>query len=470
MADVNNEWMARWFPERYPGVVLGPIGALEKPYEPPFQEGPTAEQIASSDGTGNAANNANPESNAATAQGTIGGISGLVDGSGRGLGTMAGSLGANALGMSGPVGAVAGFAGGVLGNALETGNFSVSGKGVGQLGGSLLGGLVAGPPGALLGGFLGGKIGGSFDPANPMDAFGGFNTQAGYGAYGNAGPLDAGFSALGSSLGPGSMLDGIGTTLDSPTLGIETDRSLNMGAFGNYRDPGVAPPSGYVAGTFDMSDPGTGYSAGTGNPANAGVSPDSYDAASALDGGLGQASGTAGTSAGVGGGAGAGGTSGAGASAEGGGQAGASGTSGESDNRNGGRIGYARGGALGYARGGQVPQGALGGVVRPGDTIRAGSYVLPAYYQTALGRGSSQAGALKMMKEGGRVVQGPGDGRSDSVLVRGPRGALRLSRDEVVLEPEAVRVQGGAGALDRKVNAARKSFQGALAGYPGPRQ
>lgn len=115
----------------------------------------------------------------------------------------------------------------------------------------------------------------------------------------------------------------------------------------------------------------------------------------------------------------------------------------------------ANGGALGYASGGKVP---------------AGSHVIPADVVAAKGNGSSRAGALTYKPLGGRLVNGSGNGRSDSVPAKGPQGALRLSRDEVVVPPRGVRQAGGHGALSADSMQTRQKFQQHLGALPPPRR
>lgn len=114
----------------------------------------------------------------------------------------------------------------------------------------------------------------------------------------------------------------------------------------------------------------------------------------------------------------------------------------------------ANGGALGYANGGKVP---------------AGAHVIPADVVAAKGNGSSRAGALAYKPLGGKLVDGAGDGRSDSVPAQGPRGALRLSRDEVVIPPQGVRKAGGHGALAQDTVQTRQQFRQHLGALPPPR-
>lgn len=84
-----------------------------------------------------------------------------------------------------------------------------------------------------------------------------------------------------------------------------------------------------------------------------------------------------------------------------------------------------------YAGGGEVP-------------LRNGSFVVDARTVSELGNGSSNAGMDLLSRMGGRPVQGPGDGVSDSVRARiGGRQEARVARDEVIFPPEAVRRMGG---------------------------
>jgi hypothetical protein len=68
-----------------------------------------------------------------------------------------------------------------------------------------------------------------------------------------------------------------------------------------------------------------------------------------------------------------------------------------------------------------------------------GSFVFSAREVAELGNGSSNAGLELLMQLGGRPVEGPGDGVSDSVpaTIDGTQDAA-VARDEVIFDPEAV--------------------------------
>jgi len=84
-----------------------------------------------------------------------------------------------------------------------------------------------------------------------------------------------------------------------------------------------------------------------------------------------------------------------------------------------------------YARGGAVD-------------MRDGAFVVDARTVSELGNGSSNAGIEMLAKMGGRPVQGPGDGVSDSVEASiGGQQQARVARDEVIFQPDAVRRIGG---------------------------
>ena len=85
----------------------------------------------------------------------------------------------------------------------------------------------------------------------------------------------------------------------------------------------------------------------------------------------------------------------------------------------------------GYAKGGAID-------------MRDGSFVVDARTVSELGNGSSNAGIEALSRMGGRPVQGPGDGVSDSVKASiGGKQPARVARDEVIFPPEAVRRVGG---------------------------
>ena len=85
----------------------------------------------------------------------------------------------------------------------------------------------------------------------------------------------------------------------------------------------------------------------------------------------------------------------------------------------------------GYAHGGEVDMGD-------------GSFVIDARTVSELGNGSSNAGREILARMGGRPLNGPGDGVSDSIPARiGGRQEARVARDEVIMPPQAVRRIGG---------------------------
>jgi hypothetical protein len=72
--------------------------------------------------------------------------------------------------------------------------------------------------------------------------------------------------------------------------------------------------------------------------------------------------------------------------------------------------------------------------------MRDGSFVVDARTVSELGNGSSNAGMELLARMGGRPLQGPGDGVSDSIRARiGGKQEARVARDEVLFSPEAVR-------------------------------
>jgi len=89
---------------------------------------------------------------------------------------------------------------------------------------------------------------------------------------------------------------------------------------------------------------------------------------------------------------------------------------------------------VGYAGGGEVD-------------MRDGSFVVDARTVSELGNGSSNAGMEFLSRMGGRPLQGPGDGVSDSIRARiGGEQEARVARDEVLFQPEAVKRLGGGSA------------------------
>ena len=105
----------------------------------------------------------------------------------------------------------------------------------------------------------------------------------------------------------------------------------------------------------------------------------------------------------------------------------------------------------GYAEGGEVQ-------------MSDGAFVLDARTVSELGNGSSNAGMELLSRMGGRPLQGPGDGVSDSIPARiGRDQPARVARDEVLMPAEAVRrigkgnPQRGADKLYSLMNKAHKA-------------
>lgn len=85
------------------------------------------------------------------------------------------------------------------------------------------------------------------------------------------------------------------------------------------------------------------------------------------------------------------------------------------------------------------PKYGEGGEVELSD----GAFVLDARTVSEVGNGSSNAGMEALRKLGGRPVQGPGDGVSDSIPARiGKDQPARVARDEVIVPADAVRRLG----------------------------
>lgn len=111
---------------------------------------------------------------------------------------------------------------------------------------------------------------------------------------------------------------------------------------------------------------------------------------------------------------------------------------------------------MGYADGGEVD-------------MKNGSFVVDARTVSELGNGSSNAGMELMSRMGGRPLQGPGDGVSDSIRARiGGKQEARVARDEVLFPPEAVKRLGNGNSkkgtaklysLMNKAHKARKQAQ-----------
>jgi hypothetical protein len=81
----------------------------------------------------------------------------------------------------------------------------------------------------------------------------------------------------------------------------------------------------------------------------------------------------------------------------------------------------------GYARGGEIE-------------LSDGAFVLDARTVSEIGNGSSNAGMEALSRLGGRPINGPGDGVSDSIPARiGRNQPARVARDEVLMPADAVR-------------------------------
>jgi hypothetical protein len=81
----------------------------------------------------------------------------------------------------------------------------------------------------------------------------------------------------------------------------------------------------------------------------------------------------------------------------------------------------------GYAHGGEVE-------------LSDGAFVLDARTVSEMGNGSSNAGKEALRRIGGRPIEGPGDGVSDSIPARiGRNQPARVARDEVLIPANAVR-------------------------------
>jgi hypothetical protein len=100
------------------------------------------------------------------------------------------------------------------------------------------------------------------------------------------------------------------------------------------------------------------------------------------------------------------------------------------------------------AAGGYIRK-AVGGLasIAGGEFMEDGSFVVDARTVSELGNGSSNAGLELLMQLGGRPVEGPGDGVSDSVpaTIDGTQDAA-VARDEVIFDPQAVAAIGGGDA------------------------
>ena len=103
--------------------------------------------------------------------------------------------------------------------------------------------------------------------------------------------------------------------------------------------------------------------------------------------------------------------------------------------------------------------------------MRDGSFVVDARTVSELGNGSSNAGMEALRRIGGRPVQGPGDGVSDSIPARiSGNHPARVARDEVIMPAKAVRRMGdgnpkrGADKLYALMNKAHKARKKAKRG------
>jgi hypothetical protein len=85
---------------------------------------------------------------------------------------------------------------------------------------------------------------------------------------------------------------------------------------------------------------------------------------------------------------------------------------------------------MGYADGGEIE-------------LSDGAFVLDARTVSEIGNGSSNAGLEALRRIGGKPIQGPGDGVSDSVPARiGRDQPARVARDEAIIPARAVRKIG----------------------------
>jgi hypothetical protein len=110
---------------------------------------------------------------------------------------------------------------------------------------------------------------------------------------------------------------------------------------------------------------------------------------------------------------------------------------------------------------------ARGGEVELSD----GAFVLDARTVSEIGNGSSNAGMEALRRIGGRPIDGPGDGVSDSIPARiGRDQPARVARDEVLMPADAVRRIGrgnpkkGADKLYALMNKAHKARKKAKRG------
>lgn len=103
--------------------------------------------------------------------------------------------------------------------------------------------------------------------------------------------------------------------------------------------------------------------------------------------------------------------------------------------------------------------------------VQPDSFVIPADVVSALGEGSTDAGAeMLQMRFGGRLIDGDGTGRSDDVPASGPGMVMRFSRGEYLLPPEAVEAAGGHDALSRLVQSIRDRYTRTLENIPAPQR
>jgi hypothetical protein len=112
----------------------------------------------------------------------------------------------------------------------------------------------------------------------------------------------------------------------------------------------------------------------------------------------------------------------------------------------------------GYARGGEVE-------------LADGAFVLDARTVSEIGNGSSNAGLEAIRRIGGRPIDGPGDGVSDSIPARiGRNQPARVARDEAVIPADVVKRLGkgsakrGADKLYSLMNKAHKARKKAKRG------
>jgi hypothetical protein len=127
------------------------------------------------------------------------------------------------------------------------------------------------------------------------------------------------------------------------------------------------------------------------------------------------------------------------------------------------------------AAGGQVPGGlhALANRQAQGFPLQSNAFVLPADVISALGNGSTNAGAerVRSMFGGGQLIDGPGDGQSDSIPahIDGQQPAA-VARGEMYMDPQLVARAGngshpkGVAALHQLMNNTRQQA------YGNPRQ